>query len=314
MKAFDIKVNGKILDYRKTKKLDFKEVKKFFGKDYTVKKIWQENRHVLGILEKEGTEVFLKLSTTQGIGAVTQIESKWNEEFNKVVNRNKNFWVPKNIDSGFYKENLFYIITDYFKGSLLAKRPAPGIANEEYKKHILSIIELSELIQTLEIKPISEKDLEDYTQWFLNKTVSWYEAVPLDILEKYEVNKLLDVVKDGYLNLNKKPRHGDFTPWHMFKLENGKLGLIDGEHAMKNSVEYYDIGYLIQRVYSVLEDPQFAKEILEIILKRNYSLEKLKTILAARAIGGFTDEALINEKADFNRANRFKDFVLNLKQ
>ena len=38
MKAFEIKVNGKILDYRKSENLDLEKVKKFFEKTYVVKK------------------------------------------------------------------------------------------------------------------------------------------------------------------------------------------------------------------------------------------------------------------------------------
>lgn len=101
MKAFQIKVDGKILDYRKTETLNLEKVNKYFARKYRVIKLWQEQRHVLGIVEKANRELFLKLATTEGIGVVTQIEYNWNAEFNRLVPRNSKFWVPQNRDSGF---------------------------------------------------------------------------------------------------------------------------------------------------------------------------------------------------------------------
>ena len=90
MKAFTIKLNGQLLDYRKSKNLDLVNVRNFFSNKYKVKKLWQEQRHVLGIVEKDDRKLFLKLATTQGIGAVTQIEYKWNDELNRLISRKKN--------------------------------------------------------------------------------------------------------------------------------------------------------------------------------------------------------------------------------
>lgn len=312
MKAFEININGKILDYRITKNLNLYKVNDFFSKNYKVIKIWQESRHVLGILEKNKQKLFLKLSATEGISAVTQIEYKWNSEFNKLITRDSNFWVPKNIDSGFYNQNLFYFISDYFEGKMLAQKPLDNTSIENYSQNLSSIIDLSEFIQELEVNSLSPKDDEEYKSWYLNKTLSWYEAIPQDITDKYLLNDLLTIVKDGYLNLERKTRHGDFTPWHMFELQNGKIGLIDGEHAMRNGVKYYDISYLIQRTFSVLKKPQLAKKIIDILIERKYNLEKLKVILASRAIGGFLDESLFPEKADYTFANDFKNWVIKL--
>lgn len=312
MKAFEIKVNGKILDYRKSENLDLEKVKKFFEKTYVVKKIWQEKRHVLGIFEKNGKGAFLKLAPTEGISVVTKIDYNWNQEFNNIVSRDTNFWVPQIYDSGMYEKNLFYMVMEYFEGKLFAQRPKPDKIEQILKEDLPQIIEFSELIQNLEIPPLSEKDKENYSEWFFEKVKSWYEAIPQKAVEQYEIEKLLEIVKEGYRSLERKTRHGDFTPWHMIKLNGNKIGLIDGEHAMKNGVEYYDIGYLIQRIFSVLENPDFAKQLYNMLIERNYNLEKLKIILTSRAIGGFTDEAIIEDNPSFERANRFKNWVLSL--
>lgn len=313
MKAFEIKVGGKTLDYRKSQVLNLDEVKNFFEKkDYIVKKIWQESRHVLGIIEKDGVDYFLKLATTEGIGFVTKSEYNWNNEFNNLVSKNTDFWVPKNVESGFYKEDLFYLITEYFEGGLFAKRPTKDKVEQILQQDLPKIIELSELIQTLNIKELSIEDRKDYGKRFFEKTKSWYDAVPKNIIKQYRVDEMLRIVENGYENLERKTRHGDFTPWHMIKLKNGKIGLIDGERALRNGVKYYDIGYLIQRIFSAIEDHEFAKHLFEILIQRKYNLEKLKVILASRAIGGFCDESLISKNSNFPRANKFSQWVLNL--
>lgn len=310
LKAFQIKIDGKILDYRLGKKLDLNKVKRFFIKKYNVRRIWSGGRHILGILEKNNKKLFLKLSTTEGISAVTKNEYEWNEQFNKLVSRQKsNFWVPKNEDCGLYNDQLFYLITDKFEGKLLTEKPEKSIISDTLIKYVPSIIKFSELIQSLNINLPDEKN-SDYKKWFFHKTKSWFEDIPKDIVKKYQIFDLFKIVESNISILQKRPRHGDFTPWHMIKLKEGRLGLIDGEHAIQFGVEYYDIGYFIQRVFSVLENQNLAEKILSRLLKNNYNLEKLRVILAARAIGGFLDESL-KSKPNYMFSNRFKDWVIN---
>ncbi len=309
MKAFEVNVNGKLLDYRQGRNLDLEKIRKFFEKNFSVEKIWQEKRHAVAILKRDNKNYFLKLSTTEGISAVTKIEYKWNEEFNRLIPRTGDFWVPRNLESGTY-ENLFYLITDYFDGEKLADRPQNNASADKFKSDIQKIIEFSEMIEDLQIAELSKKDYEDYRAWFLEKTKSWYGGIPPEVRVKYQIEKLLNIVEKNHVFLKKRARHGDFTPWHMINL-NGKIGLIDGEHAMKNSVEYYDISYIIQRTYSVLDNPDFAKKIFGMLIGRNYNIEKLRTVLAARAVGGFLDESL-KDLPDYKIAADFKKWVTDL--
>lgn len=312
LSSFKLNIKGRILDYRLGKKLDLKIAAGFFAKKYIVKKLWQDQRHVLGILEKNDKQFFLKLATTEGVGVVTKIEFNWNEQFNTLVPRNSSgFWVPKNFDSGFYQDKLFYLITDKFSGELLAKRPTKTAITSPLLSSLSNIIDYSEFIQTLNIINLSDEENPDYQQWFINKAESWYNDIPDDVREKYKVNELLEIVKGCAVNLQKRPRHGDFTPWHLFKLRTGQLGLIDGEHAKTNGVENYDICYFIQRVYCIMKNPVLAKRILEELKRRNYDLVKLQTVLAARAIGGFLDESL-KHNSDFYYCGQFKKWVLGV--
>ncbi len=311
LKAFQIMVGGRIFDYRLGENLDLELIKTFFQKKYTVKKIWSGGRHVLGILEKDKKTLFLKLATSEGISEVTKNEYNWNEQFNKLIPRKQSdFWVPQNIECGIYNSKFFYLITDKFEGELLAKKPEKSEISNTFIKFIPSVIRLSELIQNLDIN-LSGKENTDHKERFFQKTKYWYKDIPKDVRYKYKIDQLLNIVENNVSILKKKPRHGDFTPWHLIKLPDNKLGLLDGEHARNNGVEYYDIGYFIQRVFSVLQNQDFAQTMLVLLIKAKYDITKLRVILAARGIGGFLDESL-KSSPNYIFSNKFKDWVIKL--
>jgi hypothetical protein len=312
LKAFQVKVQGKIVDYRLGKNIDLEEVNAFFEKKYRVKKLWAGGRHVLGELVKDNTALFLKLATTKGISALTQIEYAWNEQYTTVLPRDtSHFWVPQNYDSGFYQDTLFFLITDNIQGEPLAVRPEKTKISNTFISSIPDIIDFSEAIQRLQIDTLSEREDANGSDWFLQKTKAWFQGIPQHISETHQVNQLLEIVEHSLSLLEKRPRHGDFTPWHILKLRTGQFALLDGEHAMANGVAYYDIGYFMQRVFCVLENPTVAKGILALVIKRNYNIEKLQVILAARAIGGFLDESLKNFP-NYTICDYFTDWVMNL--
>jgi len=308
--AFKIRVDGKILDYRLGKNLKLTDVRNFFIKKYKVKKLWQGPRHVLGEFEKSNKKLFLKLSTTEGIGAVGKNEYRWNEEFNSQIKRPKsNYWVPKNYDCGLYQNKLFFLITDKLRGEFLAKTPTESKMSQTFISSIPHVIAFSQLIQGLDIKNPNQKiSAQDI---FLDKTKSWLADIPKDIQEQYDLKKLYKIVEKGILGLKAKPRHGDFTPWHLIKLGREQFALIDGEHVMQNGVELYDIGYFIQRVFSVLKNPKLAKNILNLLDDRGLDIKKLRCILAARAIGGFLDESLAHV-SDYSYADKFKNWLVKI--
>jgi len=305
--AFKIRVGQRVLDYRLGKNLNLDDVKNYFSRKYKIKKLWQGPRHVLGELEKSNQELFLKLSTTEGIGEVTKNEYNWNDEFNSQIKRaDSNYWAPKNYDCGLYQNKLFFLITDKLEGEFLAKTPAKSKISQTFISSLPNVITFSQLIQELDIKNPNQKiSTQDI---FLDKTQSWLDDIPKYIQGQYDLEKLYKTVEKGILDLKAKPRHGDFAPWHLIKLESGQLALIDGEHAMKNGVELYDIGYFIQRVFSVLKNPKLAKEILNLLDDKGSDIKKLGCILTARAIGGFLDESLANAP-DYSYADKFRKWI-----
>lgn len=311
LKSFKICFNNRVLDYRQSEDLDLVEIRNFFGKKYQIKKLWKVPRHVLGILAKNNQKFFLKLSTSEGIGLITENEYNWNDYFNK-YNLNSCFCAPKNFDSGLYDNKYFYLVTDYLKGDLLCNIGSSQADISKLIKYIPQIINLSEVIQSLPQTNFAllEYEEKDYKKRFLDKTKGWFEDIPANIIKKYKINELSEVVKKGISKLDSKPRHGDFTPWHMINLKNEKLGLIDGEHALPDGVENYDMCYLIQRIFSILKNPKLAESIYSILIKK-YIKNNLKAVLASRAIGGFLDVTLNNE-TDYRFAVDFKNWVLSI--
>lgn len=251
--SFKVISGKKILDYRLGERLNLHKIKLFFQRSYTVKKIWNGGRHVLGILTKNNKTYFLKLSTSEGISIVTKTEQAWNDYFNNHFS-NTIYRVPKNHYSGFYQDKYFYLITDYFKGKLLCEMRYAYTNADKLIVFIPQIIEFFNLIQGL---PGTDGN---YKVRFINKTKAWFGDIPVDIRNKFGVKILLSIVEKGIGALLSRVRHGDFTPWHLIKLPDKKIGLIDGEHFLTNGVEGYDICYFIQRVFSVLKNPPVAKK------------------------------------------------------
>lgn len=308
MEVFRVKKNGKILDYRVGQKLDLGLVKNFFSQSYAVIKLWQEKRHVVGWVKKNGREFFLKLSTTEGIGVRTETEKVWNYEFNK-HSTSQNFLVPKNFEDGYYN-GLYYVVMGKFDG--------PFVCDLEKRKNLIEenidgIISFAQHIQSLSLNIDINDAIQNsnHQEWFKLKTKSWLDSVPKDLVQEYGLSELWNIVVSGAGSLSEKPRHGDFTPWHISILPYRKLGLIDGEHAHSHGVENYDICYFVQRVHTVLGTPNLAMKIFQNLLNRGSDREKLGIVLAARAIGGFLDQSF-SSNPNYEREKEFKNWVLSI--
>ncbi len=100
----------------------------------------------------------------------------------------------------------------------------------------------------------------------------------------------------------------------MFLLSNGKIGLIDGEHGVSRGVENYDLAYLLQRVWCVLENPELAKEIFNYFCRKNITISKnkkeMQVVFASRSIGGFLDESMALHP-NYKFHEEFMKWILN---
>lgn len=300
--AFSIKTKGRNYDYRLGNQLNLDDIKNFFqAKNFTVEKLSFTGRHIIGRLkDKNNRLMFLKLATSYGMSIVTENEYQWNNQTSGILP------VPINYYSGYFEKDYFYFIVSYFDGRLLDKNLL--------KRNIDKVINLAETIKGLKLNALPADKYnpgKNHQEKFFNKTYLHFQSVPKKISENYNLNELLDLIKANLSDLASSPHHGDFAPWHMIMSLDGKINLIDGEHAMSKGVEYYDLGYFIQRVYSVWKEKELAEIILEKLYQRGYEKNKLKTILSARAIGGFLDESF-SSNPDYSVHENFKDWVLHL--
>jgi hypothetical protein len=309
--AFSIRQNGKLLDYRHGQRVDEEAVRAFFGKSYEIVELIAEPRHVVGILKHHGTPVFMKLATSEGISVLTKREYDFNEAFHKQYPNHELFTVPKNIEEGYFTPELYYLITQYFEGPMLSPHDASTNKIASLANYIDPIIDFSETIMAMSDIPGNDSETVDYQEWFIQKAKGWFNATPPEVRNAYNVQQLVDKVVYGASFLPRASRHGDFTPWHLFDLGNGKLGLIDGEHAISSSVYGYDICYYIQRVYSELKSPQIAEKIYGNLINRGYNPHNLQTVLAARAIGGYLDESF-QTNPTYEYEQRFQKWVVSL--
>lgn len=287
-----------VKDYRTAGTADITKVRKFLeSKDYAVLELEQLWRHVTGKLKKGGQLFFFKMATTEGIAERTKNEFAWNKEVNKHVgNKKQPFLIPKNRDGGYYKDTLFYFISDFFKGDYLATKYPPD--KKDLKSWLEKIATTALFIQNLpemdlpknegSRRKLSESGMTK-AEYMHQKASKWAESFDTD------VSDLLEIMRNAEQAVKTATNHSDFVPWHMRRTEDGRFGLVDGEHASSFGVKYYDTAYFYHRVYTSLEEPNLAKQFLKILKtqlnnkERGLFLEEIRPVLALRCIGGFFD-------------------------
>lgn len=89
-------------------------------------------------------------------------------------------------------------------------------------------------------------------------------------------------------------QHGDFTPWHIFALDGGGSGLIDGEHGGYSRPRYTDLAIAYMRLYTRGRSPQAARALLAQFMERAVDNKRafahaFVPILAIRALGACHD-------------------------
>lgn len=314
-RAFEVVKNGKPYDYRVGVTLDLTQISQFFQhRGYDVLSCTHGARHALVRLSKNNMSFFAKVATSQGINILTENEAQWNNQFHK-LSADTRFVVPENIETGYMQigdAHYFYLVTTELLGYPLVDFQSPESAEGVTERQWEKVIDLSEYIQSLFLTNIGVYEVRpnEYAKWFVEKARRWYEAIPKDVQQTHSLATLLEMVIKGEGKLACKPRHGDFAPWHILQLSDGRFGLLDGEHAMAYAVEYYDICYLVQRVFGALKKPDTAKKIYDLLLQRAYIKEKMQLILAARAIGGFLDESF-SAAPDYLIHQQFSTWVLS---
>jgi len=277
--------------HRRSEQLDLREVKDYFtAKDYEPIRVEQVWRHVTGILRKEDKDYFLKLASTKGVAERTRNEFEWNNLGNSLPETQKlPVFIPQNHDSGEFK-NLFWFLSEY-AGNKILTRPVDENETGDLEKELPVIAETARKIIDIKTdltlpldKEIAE---EERKEKFIKKLEHWAEETPKDITD------LMEFIKERFDYLQIAPSHGDFVPWHFVQGDEGKLFLVDGEHAHVLGLKFYDVAYFYHRVYTKLKRPDIADRFLgefgDLYEFSEEEEELFRFVLAQRLIGGYFD-------------------------
>jgi len=289
----------------KRRNIDQKAVGKFLSNlGFEVESITQEWRHLHAFGKYKGKHAVFKLASTQVTSPRTQNEYHWNEAVHRVPEaRRLNFTVPKNYSSGSFGK-LFYFIAEKFPG-----KPLLELDSEDLKRVVPKISQIAKAAHELENLPISPncefaKTKKSDNQKsvpaghkLLRSSSEWASQVPKDL------DAFLAVINESKDSLRTSVGHGDFVIRQMYDV-NGKIGIIDGEHAGLKGPLYYDVAQFYIRLRNDHNAEDTAREYLKkfkallAISDRQNFWEELKPVLIQRYIGDLWGAAKNSKKLD----------------
>jgi hypothetical protein len=264
--------------------------------------IKQEWRHLIAFGEYQGEKAVFKLASTQITSPRTRNEYWWNEAVNSTPEEyRQSFTVPRNYNCGYYGR-LFYFIAQKFNGRPMLERGEN--VTPETEKYLPLIAKASFEIEKL---PISEEsDFANNTKNIGQRratpgerlsvsTKEWASQVPLDL------TAYLQIIESVKGQLRSCMGHGDFVIRQMY-LTDGKIGIIDGEHAGFKGPLYYDPAYFYISLRTENSAITPAKEFLlafrKLLKKSDQETfwDEFKPVLIQRYIGHLWGAAKDKEK------------------
>lgn len=294
----------------RARKIPLDLVKNFLQeKGYVVIKLWQPWRHVIGIVKKADKQLFFKMATTVKIGRMTKNEFFWNELISKKLNLDAPFLVPKNIEKGLFQERLFFFISDYFGDRTLADKYPPR--TKGLNKWIFKIAKTAYVIGNINHKLNNRQKEKPIGEHLLESATEWSSQLQSD------TQPLLEVIRKSRQQVKRAFSHGDFVPWHMYDLKNGKLGLVDAEHGGWKA-KYYDVAYFYLRVRQSLGEKELARKFLLKFIDLLPQEEKssfwdgLKPVLSQRLVGNFWEVEIGHEMGKDIELQKCEEFKKDL--
>ncbi len=282
-------------------------------KGYKVIKIERPWRHVAAVVEKDGRRLFFKMATTIKTSKMTENEFNWNKLVGSQLNSKSPFLVPKNIEQGFFQKRLFFFIGSYFGNQTLADKYPPRV--KQLDRWILKIAEATYLISLIDCQSRYKQKTKSVGEYLIASASEWASQVDSN------VQPLLKIIKNSKQQIKRCWAHGDFVPWHMYDLKNGKFGLVDAEHG-GCGLRYYDVAYFYVRVRQSLGEKELAKKfllafrnLLPDVDKRNF-WNDLKPILCQRLMGDFWGTEIGSKQkreAELKKCEEFKKDLIEEK-
>ncbi|PIY80819.1 MAG: hypothetical protein COY80_00920 [Candidatus Pacebacteria bacterium CG_4_10_14_0_8_um_filter_42_14] len=269
---------------------------------FQTERITQEWRHLTAFGTFEGKEAVFKLATTLATARYTHNEFNWNTAIHLTPeDKRPNFTVPENFSSGHYGK-LFYFIAQRFMEEPFAQAKAP--LSNDIKRRIKQIAAMTREIELLSIPSDSEfakthalREQISIGQKLLKSATEWASQVPRNL------DTFLKVIEDSKDTLRTCPAHGDFVIRQMYDID-GKIGLIDGEHAGLEGAYHYDVAQFYIRLRNDHNAPGEAKQYLHDFYDllspedKDSFWQELKPSLIQRYIGDLWGAAKDAQKLD----------------
>jgi hypothetical protein len=277
-------------------------------------KIAQPWRHLIAFGEYEGKSAVFKLASTKAISLRTKNEFYWNEAVHSIDPEcRKNFTVPKNLSFGEYKD-LFYFIAQKFTGKPFVEN---GVLN--YSKMLSKIKQIALATREIETLPI-KKDVNFYITQKKSEKISTGERLLVSATEwtsrsSLNLDEFVKIIERNKDNIRTCVGHGDFVPRQLYD-ENGKIGIIDGEHAGLKGPIYYDVAWFYIRLRTEYDATDLANQYLlefKNLLpeaEKNTFWEEFLPVFAQRYIGSVWDRG---KNLDLEKEKIFQKQILDNK-
>jgi len=280
-----VKTKRKKFSRPKARKIPLELVTTFLKKKgYQVVKIERYWRHVTAVVERGKKQYFFKMATTIKTGKLTENEFNWNKKVYPQIKSKTPFVVPKIYEHGLFQGKLFFFISDYFGEQTLADKYPPN--PKQLNKWLPQIAQAAYFISQIECQTEDKQQKKTVSDYLIKAALEWSSQVDVN------VRPLLTIIKKANQKAERRWRHGDFVPWHMYDLKKGKFGLVDAEHG-GNGLRYYDVAYFYIRVRQSLGKEEWAKAFLSefknLLSKeeKTFFWRDVKPILAERLIGDY---------------------------
>lgn len=259
-------------------------------------------------LEKNGTSHVLKIANN-GFERDLSNEVWWNTTLARLVEADPSIkvYAPRVSMSG----QQFYI-GEYFKAKPLIKSgfnftPAEiDVWLERLAKMIVDFDQIALQPRVNQRAEYEDTNSAPYTN-LAEKLDRWME-LPIERkqIETAAIQNGKDIFDKYRANVTPRLQHGDFVPWHMYDLGEGKIGLIDGEHSSLTKPRLYDLAYIYSRLVTRMKSFKSAKKLLTMVVEQlpesKSELEKAwLPVITLRSFGMINDAELDLETTDYRQ-------------
>ena len=266
---------------------------------------------------------FLKVTNSE-TDLRTEIETEiwWNLTLKKIVQQlpqDKQIFRAPEVWAYGQEQSFGWYLSEYFNKPLLVDLRAPGYMDslERELDNIVGILVTLDQVR-VETNPgtslYSEQGESAPYANLLKKVDSWLEK-PLEagLINSERVDQGKALIEKYRRYVKPALQHGDFVPWHMFRLDKNTIGIVDGEHASLIKPRFYDLAYLYTRLYTKAHTKEQAKMALNLFLEKS-TLDKREffsqflPVVALRSFGMHADSFHDNDYQ--NEARELLDFCL----